>query len=185
MSYTPKIIPDLNTTRIAPALCLDIDGTVRYSTAGDFIKKRSDIALYDGVEEMLWVYRGNGYVILGISNQGGLAFGIKTPEQENDEMAATLALFNRNPFDLIHACWHHTGGTISPLTVRSLCRKPDYGMLVACELEMAGRGVIIDWNRSLMVGDRPEDQQCALNAGVRFQWAAVFFNRAATEDREE
>jgi hypothetical protein len=106
--YTPKTIP--TNARVAPALVLDLDGTVRYSTAGNFIKSKADIALFPGVEEKLWTYRDNGALILGVSNQGGLAFNLKTPEQENEEMGAMLALFERNPFDLIVTCWHHTGG---------------------------------------------------------------------------
>ena len=47
------------------------------------------------------MYRDLGYLIFGVSNQGGVAFGIKSPAQEMREVEATCALFQRNPFHII------------------------------------------------------------------------------------
>jgi D-glycero-D-manno-heptose 1,7-bisphosphate phosphatase len=177
--YLPKAT--VPTMKLAPALCLDLDGTVRYSKNGKFINKPEDIALFDGVEAKLWEYRNNGYVILGISNQGGVAYGIKTPAGEHAELDAMIALFDVCPFHLIKTCWHHPGGKQFPFNHRSLMRKPDYGMLVMCEYELFNAGYVVDWNKSLFVGDRPEDEQCADNASIAFQWAHEFFGRERVE----
>jgi D-glycero-D-manno-heptose 1,7-bisphosphate phosphatase len=167
----------VNTTTLRPALCLDLDGTVRYSKSGEFINEIDDIALYDGVEEVLWRKRDDKYLILGVTNQGGVAYGHKTPTDVERELARTAELFNRNPFHVIEACYHHKKGQIEPYNTRSLLRKPDIGMLVLCEVECFKEGYMIDWAGSLFVGDRPEDQECARNAGIAFRWAWDFFGR--------
>jgi D-glycero-D-manno-heptose 1,7-bisphosphate phosphatase len=164
---------------LKPALCLDLDGTVRYSRAGEFINQPEDIALYPGIEAKLWHYRDQGFLIFGISNQGGVAFGHKTPEGCEAEIAHTAALFKRNPFHIIKVCYNHPLGTHPPYNHRSLLRKPDIGMLALCELDAFEQGgVVVDWTESLMVGDRPEDQECAARAGIAFAWAHEFFGRS-------
>lgn len=173
---------DVRSLKVAPALCLDLDGTIRYSLNGKFINKPEDIALFDGVEAALWGYRDSGFLIFGISNQGGVAFGIKSPQQEMVEIDTTISLFNRNPFHIIKCCWHHEKGKVFPFNYRSLSRKPDIGMLAECEVEAFGDGYVVDWNNSQFVGDRPEDQECANRAGIAFRWAWEFFNRPAPEE---
>jgi D-glycero-D-manno-heptose 1,7-bisphosphate phosphatase len=162
---------------LKPALCLDFDGTIRYSMSGEFIDGPDDIELFADVEEKLWRWRDIGYLLLGISNQGGVAYGFKTPHDIENELDATMALFEKNPFHMVKMCYHHEGGKIEPYNTRSMLRKPDIGMLVLCEYECFENGYMIDWANSLFVGDRPEDQECARNAGIAFQWAWDFFGR--------
>jgi D-glycero-D-manno-heptose 1,7-bisphosphate phosphatase len=166
-------VPD----QLKPALCLDLDGTVRYSKSGKFINKPQDIALFDGVEEKIWEYRKAGYLIFGITNQGSVAYGLKTPADYEAEIETMLGLFKLNPFHIIKCCFHHENGKTEPYNHRSLLRKPGTGMLVLCEIDAWEAGFIVDWDNSLFVGDRLEDKQCALNADVEFQWAHKFFNR--------
>lgn len=163
---------------VKPALCLDLDKTIRYSLNGTpFIKNVDDIALYPDVESALHEWKNEGYLIFGITNQGGVAFGYKTVEQDKAEINQTVNLFEVNPFDTIFSSYHHPRGDIAPYNIRSLIRKPDIGMLVLCELHAASNNYVIDWNNSLFVGDRNEDKECAKNAGIRFIWAKDFFGR--------
>jgi D-glycero-D-manno-heptose 1,7-bisphosphate phosphatase len=165
--------------KVNPALCLDLDGTVRYSLNGEFINKPDDIALFDDVEEKIWEYRDAGYLIFGVTNQGGVAYGHKLPADVDAEIERTCSLFKRNPFHIIKSCLHHPKGNFEPFNHRSLLRKPDIGMLVVCEIEAWEAGYIVDWDHSIFVGDRPEDEQCAKNAGIAFRWADTFFFRGA------
>lgn len=170
----------MNQFSLTPALCLDLDGTVRYSKNGNrFIEGPSDVAIYSDVESKLWQFRDNGWLIFGISNQGGVAFGHKTWDDAQEEVKTMCFLFAQNPFHSVQQCFHHEGGTVEPYCHRSLFRKPHTGMLAWCEYEAFGSGFIVDWDNSLFVGDRPEDQECAANAGISFQWANVFFEREA------
>ena len=167
---------------VKPALCLDFDGTIRYSITGKFIDKPDDIRLFEGVEEKIWEYKEQGYLICGITNQGGVAFGFKTVEDHNKEVEKTLSLFKKDPFDLIQVSFNHPKGKTFPFKYRSLLRKPDSGMLVLCEVQAKEKGIVIDWDKSIFVGDREEDQQCAESAGVKFISANEFFSREINEE---
>ena len=162
---------------LRPALCLDLDGTVRRSKKGRFINMPEDILLYEGVEEIIWGYREQGYLVCGITNQGGVAFNFKTEEDVLAELQATRALFEKDPFDTIKYSPKHPGGLGEPYNHRSLLRKPYYGMLVECELKFWEEKIIIDWDESIFVGDREEDKLCAEAAGLKFVWAEEFFKR--------
>ena len=162
---------------VKPALCLDLDGTIRYSRSGDFINKIEDIALYDGVEEVIWGYRERGYLIFGITNQGGVAYKFKSIQVVEDEIAATRMLFESDPFDAVQFSVLHPDGNNSPFNRKTFMRKPEIGMLALCEAQMFQKGVIIDWENSIFVGDRPEDEECAQRAGIEFIWVKKFFHR--------
>jgi D-glycero-D-manno-heptose 1,7-bisphosphate phosphatase len=172
--------------KLAPALCLDLDGTVRHSKSGEFINGPEDVALFDGVEEKIWQYRDRGWLIFGITNQGGVAYGFKTPLDNDAELDAMIALFLRgSPFHIIKSCYHHGDGEVEPYCHRSLLRKPNIGMLAICEVDARDGGYIVDWDRSLFVGDRPEDEKCAQLAGIDFEWANVFFGREVSHPGTE
>lgn len=157
--------------KLMPALCLDFDGTIRKTISGEpFIKNSKDIQLiHPNIERIIWMYRQYGYIILGISNQGGVAHGFKLPMEIENEMEATFKLFKSNPFHIVKFCYHDAKGKVEPYNHRSLLRKPDIGMLAIMEMEAYNKGMIIDWDNSLFVGDRSEDEQCAKNAGVKFR----------------
>jgi len=170
-------------TDLRPALCLDLDGTVRRSKSGaQFIKGFDDVELFPDVEERVWSYRDRGYIILGISNQGGVAHGFKSELAEAAEIDETVRAFKRNPFHIIKSAYHDAKGKVEPYNHRSLLRKPGYGMLAVCEVEAWQQGIVIDWDASLFVGDRAEDLQCAEAAGIQFAWAWDFFKRPALSD---
>lgn len=171
---TDSPMADIRSLKRVPVLLVDLDGTIRYSSNGTFINHPDEVKLYDGVEEKLWGFRDAGYLIAAVSNQGGVAFGYKTPEGNRSELARMVELFDRNPFHFIKTCYHHPDGTVWPYNVRSLLRKPDIGMLALIEVSAFEDGYVIDWDRSLFVGDRDEDYQCAKRAGVPFQWAWEF-----------
>jgi D-glycero-D-manno-heptose 1,7-bisphosphate phosphatase len=162
---------------VHPALVLDLDGTVRYSKSGKFINGPKDIALYPDVEERIWQFRNMGYLIFGVTNQGGVAYGFKTLQDAHDEIEAMINLFEKNPFHIIEGCPLHESGKEESYKYRSLLRKPNIGMLAVCESDAFDAGYVVDWNNSLMVGDRGEDRDCAQAAGIKFQWDYEFFNR--------
>lgn len=160
-----------------PALCLDFDGTIRYSKNGKFINHPDDVVLYDDVEQKIWDFRNKGYMIFGITNQGGVAFGYKSPEGNEQEIQRTLDHFEKDPFHLVQSSYGHPEGTLPPFSHNSLLRKPYYGMLVLCEFEARKMGIVVDWEKSIFVGDRPEDEACAGAAGLEFIEADIFFGR--------
>ncbi len=163
---------------VKKALVLDLDRTIRYSKSGTpFIKGPKDVAIYSDVEPILRRYRDEGWLIFGLTNQGGVAFGHKTVEDDKAEIRRTTNLFTINPFTQIFSAYHHPGGDVHPYNYRSLLRKPSIGMLALCELSAGFNKCVIDWDNSIFVGDRKEDQECAANAGIEFRWAKEFFGR--------
>lgn len=167
--------------KIVPALCLDFDGTIRRSKSGaTFIKNFEDIELMPNIEKIIWKYKQMGWLILGISNQAGVAHGFKLPMEIELEMDTTLKLFKVNPFHIVKFCYHDGKGKIEPYNHRSLLRKPDIGMLAIMEMEAWDKGYVIDWDNSLFVGDRTEDEQCAKNAGIKFRHIDSFLNEPHT-----
>lgn len=164
--------------KITPAACFDLDGTIRYSANGIYIETPEDIRLYPEVDQKLWELRKAGYLLFGISNQGGVAYGKKSEQDVANELIRTFELFpNGNPFHIVKTCYHMEGGTHEPYNIRSLMRKPYYGMLVLCEQEAIMKGWALDWNNSFFVGDRDEDRQCAEAAGIKFYEANEYFGR--------
>jgi D-glycero-D-manno-heptose 1,7-bisphosphate phosphatase len=178
-----EVVTNLDLSKnVAPALCLDFDGTIRRSASGKtFIENSRDIELMPGIEKLIWRYRNMGWIILGISNQAGVAHGFKLPMEVENEMDVTLKLFDNNPFHIVKFCYHDGKGEIAPYNKRSLCRKPDIGMLAIMEREAYDKGnIVVDWDNSLFVGDRPEDEECAKRAGIPFRHIDSFLNEPHT-----
>lgn len=165
------------TYEIKPALCLDFDGTIRHTYHGDFLEDSEEIKLFPGVDEAIWAYRDRGFLIIGISNQGGVAFGYKSAKSVEKEFKATQEKFAKNPFHTVKYSLSHRRGNVEPYRHRSLLRKPDIGMLALCEVEFFERGIIIDWDQSIFVGDREDDRRCAEKAKIKFVHADEFFGR--------
>lgn len=160
---------------LRPALCLDLDGTVRRSKSGStFIKNFNDIELIPGIEKVIWFYRNKEFLIFGVSNQAGVAHGYKLPMEVENELSATFNLFQRNPFHAVKQCYFDAAGHIAPYNTRSLFRKPAYGMLAQLEAESYISGYAVNWDESIFVGDRPEDRKCADAAGINFMSAEDF-----------
>jgi D-glycero-D-manno-heptose 1,7-bisphosphate phosphatase len=169
-------------------LCLDLDGTVRRSKSGKtFIEGPDDVEIIPGMKELIWNYRDQDYMVYGITNQGGVAMGFKTYNEMAEEIYKTENLLRKEPFEhcfhSIMACCMHADGQVPEYSYRSLCRKPYIGMLVQIEDRILEVGDLPDWDNSLFVGDRPEDEQCAKSAGIPFMWAHDFLKQASLTER--
>jgi D-glycero-D-manno-heptose 1,7-bisphosphate phosphatase len=148
-----------------PALFLDLDDTVRRTTAKGrpFPKHPSEQELLEGRYDKIWDYKNRGYKILGVSNQGGVGMGVVTKK----EVEACLHDLNQKldgAFDnIVYAPAHPEKD--DPF------RKPNPGMIHALKEKHS-----VDLKRSIMVGDRDSDRLAAERAGVKFVWAKDFFH---------
>lgn len=166
-------------------LCLDLDGTVRRSKSGKtFIEGPDDVEIIPGMKELIWHYHRLGYIIIYVSNQAGVAHGFKTRDQVVDEIDMTMDLLSDEEDDMEfppcfswYICPYDNDGKVEEYKFRSLARKPQYGMLVQAEVDLVESDLWPDWDNSLFVGDRPEDQQCAQSAGIPFMWAEDFLKQ--------
>lgn len=165
---------------LCPALILDLDGTVRRSKSGKtFISDVKDIDIIWNTIHASQIYKNRGYLILGATNQGGVAHGFKDEAQVLLEIEETKDLINlelsESFFDEVFFAPSDEKGKVFPYNYRSLLRKPDYGMLVEMEVfYFQKRNIIIDWSNSMFVGDRTEDELCAANANISFFYVNKF-----------
>jgi D-glycero-D-manno-heptose 1,7-bisphosphate phosphatase len=161
------------TDKPTPVLYLDIDGTVREGKddpLGKFVNDPEDVRVFPQAVEMMRRWKQGGGRIIGVSNQGGIALGIVAHERVAAAMLETQQQAD-GLFDRIAYCVHHRDAA-HPEMARCWCRKPSPGLLIEASLELAAKhGEYYPPYMGLMVGDRPEDQECARHAGLDFMWA--------------
>jgi D-glycero-D-manno-heptose 1,7-bisphosphate phosphatase len=166
-----------------PVLYLDLDGTVRQGkddALGRFVNGPEDVVVFPEAVEMMRRWKAGGGRIIGVSNQGGVALGIVAFEAVE---AAILETYNQTLglFDRIRWCVHHPDAD-NPEMARCWCRKPAPGLLIEGAISLAEEhGEYYPPYMGLMVGDRPEDEECAKRAGLDFQWAADWRAQASKE----
>lgn len=161
-------------------LLLDLDGTIREPKSGaKFINDPLDQKPIDKAFDMCSYYQEKGWLLIGVSNQGGVAAGHKSLESAIAESQETLRLFPQLLF--IYFCPDYEGlkcykvsreDTV-PIFQQSSefgsFRKPGAGML-----NLNIRYYLP--TKAMMVGDRPEDEQAARNARILFTWAEDWRN---------
>ena len=171
-------------------LILDLDGTVRIKKGGmvgefesGFINSPTDQEIIPGAMSAIKKYHSEGWVIVGCSNQGGVASGHKTLDSCFVEQIYTLKLIPQ--VETIYFCPDYEGqqlgivlsgqthifhGTREGAWFENLpsFRKPEPGM-VKFIIEVQKEND--DITEILMIGDRDTDEQCAIAANIPFQWA--------------
>jgi D-glycero-D-manno-heptose 1,7-bisphosphate phosphatase len=167
-----------------PVLYLDLDGTVRQGkddALGRFVNGPEDVVVFPEAVEMMRRWKAGGGRVVAVSNQGGIALGIVKPQQVELAMWETLRQ-TEGLFDKMTWCSHHPGAE-HPEMARCWCRKPTPGLLIEAANALARQhGEYYPPYMGLMVGDRPEDEECARLAGVDFQWAGDWRARAHLEE---
>ncbi|MCI8661478.1 MAG: HAD family hydrolase [Lachnospiraceae bacterium] len=141
---------------------LDRDGTLNEEV--HYLHKKEDLKLLDGVAKALCRLRKNGYKLVVITNQAGVARGYY---QESDvaglhEYMNDLLKPLGAEIDRFFYCPHHPDHGIGEYKKICHCRKPDIGMF-----EQAERYFDVDKARSWMIGDKLIDVEAGKNYGVR------------------
>lgn len=140
------------------AVFLDRDGVLN-KELGDYVCKFEDFHVLEHNFEALKELQGRGYLLIVITNQGGLAKGWYSQEtlsQMHDHLKKT---YSKQGITITEAyfCHHH------PLyNGECLCRKP--GSLM---LEKAMARFNIDASKSYFIGDRERDVIAGEAAGVK------------------
>jgi D-glycero-D-manno-heptose 1,7-bisphosphate phosphatase len=163
-----------------PVLYLDLDGTVREGkddALGRFVNGPDDVRVFPEALVMMRAWKAGGGRIIGVSNQGGIALGIV---KADDVFAAMMETHRQceGMFDKLAWCMHHPNAE-HPEFARCWCRKPAPGLLIESALALAAtHEEMYPPYMALMVGDREEDRLCAERAGIDFEVAADWRNRA-------
>lgn len=167
------------------AIFLDIDGTLTTTVSGKTFKQHSqDVLVLPGVQKALEYYQSQApnWTMIGISNQGGVGAGYKSIKDAIAEMSFTLELLPQ--LKAIYFCPDFEGVTCWKVTSSQSLeikqfnnefgsfRKPGTGMI-----DLAIGDYQIEKGDSWYVGDRPEDEQCAITAGLHYMEAGMWRNR--------
>jgi D-glycero-D-manno-heptose 1,7-bisphosphate phosphatase len=167
------VIPENGLKRV-PVLYLDIDGTVREGKdddLGKFVNGPEDVRVFPQAVTMMRQWKNGGGRVVGCSNQGGIALGITTFEAVKAAMDETYRQAEYL-FDKMMFCIHHPDAK-NPELAKCWCRKPKAGLVIEAASSMRHQFAGEEYPpfMSLFVGDRAEDEACALAAGIDFEHA--------------
>ena len=155
----------------------DKDGTLTETVSGEkFVQHPKDQDLRPGIGERLERLRDGGVKVAIATNQGGVAAGYKSLDEAAEELRYCIGLIPAGLYLVAFMatdlegleCWEWKGTALADVSSEGHSfRKPAPGML---KLAMKRHG-IMDPSKCLMIGDRPEDEQAAIAAGMDFEWA--------------
>ena len=148
------------------ALFLDRDGTINVNKG--YVYKPEDFIFIDGIIDAISRYNQEGYLVIVISNQAGIARGYYSEEDviALHKYVDALLLKSHARVDKWYYCPHHP-----EFSQDCNCRKPKTGML-----EQAIAEFDIDVKQSLLVGDKPWDMECGEKMGIRSIYVDEFLN---------
>ncbi len=148
------------------ALFIDLDGTVRKSNGKEpYPIELEDIEILQNSIDLLNRYKSEGYKIIAITNQSGVAKKILTANKVKELIEHTNTLLG-GVIDDYHFCPH-----LPPKDV-CYCRKPQ-----------SGAGVLmihkhkLDLSSCIMVGDATSDRTFAERLKMKHEHPNIFFHR--------
>jgi HAD superfamily hydrolase (TIGR01662 family) len=144
------------------AIILDKDGTLTECiSGGKFPCHADDVRVLKGRGEKLKEFEKQGYKLLGVSNQSGVAKGMTT-----NQLALILA--RTNTLLGVDIDWLYCPHKIPPVVC--YCRKPGVGLLVVFVEQYK-----LDVNQCTVVGDMKTDETAAKRCSMNFVLANTFF----------
>ncbi|MBE9467666.1 MAG: HAD family hydrolase [Bacteroidetes bacterium] len=140
------------------AIFLDRDGVINSDKGHYYIYRVEDFKINEGIVESLQKFQENNFLLIIISNQGGISKGIytkKNVEEVHDYLKNNLKKQNVELTE-IYYCPHHSSNE------KCLCRKPDTLML-----EKAIARFNIDISSSFLIGDGERDIEAGKKIGLQ------------------
>ena len=140
------------------AIFLDRDGTLNSNKDHYYIWRKEDFQLNSGVVETLTALKERDYMLIVITNQGGVSKGIYSVEDVESLHLHMRSVLERQGviLDAIYYCPHHSDNETC------LCRKPQPLMI-----QKAMARYDIDPAQSYMIGDSKRDIEAGKAAGLR------------------
>lgn len=138
------------------AILLDRDGIILVER-GDYNHLSEHHVYVEGIEEALSKLQQEGFLLIVITNQSGIAKGVYSEERVIHMHEEIKDHFKQRNIDIIdfYFCPHH------PDITQCLCRKP--GSLM---LERAIAKYDLDKNKTWFIGDKERDMEAGRAAGV-------------------
>ena len=139
------------------AIFLDRDGVIN-EERGEYTWLLEDFRINPGVVDALIKWQADGFLLIVISNQGGIAKGLYA-KSDTDFLHHQLTRYMHLAgvtITEVYYCPHH------PNHGRCICRKPDSQLL-----EKAIARYSIDVSASWFIGDSERDQVAGEKVGVK------------------
>lgn len=152
-------------------LFVDRDGTLNRTFGSRPPNTPQEVALLPGVEETLVRYVAEGWRLVVITNQGGVASGYLTEAQAYAILQQTIELLPV-PVAAAYLCPHMVKASVPRYAVDCPNRKPRPGFILKALDAFQAHA-----QDCLAVGDSITDYHAAQAAHVPFCWADCFFRR--------
>ena len=153
------------------AIFLDRDGVINKEIG--YLSNPDDLEIIKSSIEALKILKQNGYLLIVITNQAGIARGyysVETLNKIHNKMKQLLKKYNII-LDEIFYCPHHPDFT-GPCE----CRKPRPGMILKAKDKYN-----IDLHNSYMIGDTLNDIEAGINAECKTVLVLTGYGRKERE----
>lgn len=159
---------------MSKAIFLDKDGTLIPDIPYNVNPQK--ITLSDNTVAGLINLQSNGYKLIIISNQSGVARGCFTEDKLIDVEQKMRQLFYDNGLKLsgFYYCPHHPQGSVPGYNISCGCRKPEAGMILKAavdhEINLANSWMIGDILNDVEAGNRAGCKTILINNGNETEW---------------
>ncbi|WP_017733575.1 D-glycero-alpha-D-manno-heptose-1,7-bisphosphate 7-phosphatase [Nafulsella turpanensis] len=143
------------------ALFLDRDGIINVEK--NYVHRIEDFEFMDGIFDLLSTAQEQGYLLVVITNQAGIARGYYTEEDFQELNNWMLQAFAEKGITIqkVYFCPFHPVHGKGKYKVDSEFRKPGPGMILQAQKELE-----IDLSHSLLLGDKESDIEAGIKAGI-------------------
>lgn len=144
------------------AVFFDRDGTINVEK--NYLYKIEDFEFISGIPEIIKKYNDEGYKVIVITNQAGIARGYYTEDDMHKlhkHIDKELSKYGAH-IDAYYYCPHHPTHGKGKYKIECNCRKPKIGMI-----EKAIFDFDIDCSKSILYGDKPWDIEAGERMGIK------------------
>lgn len=158
------------------ALLLDRDGVINNNLDG-YTHKLENLEILDGITEICLEAKRRGFLIIIVTNQGGIGLEHFTEDQFWEFMGGIYAHFAKFGIEISKTYFSpfHPRGKLKKYQTSEFknLRKPNAGMILKAQKEFN-----IDLSKSILIGDNFTDIQAGINAGIgRNIWKIADFTQ--------
>jgi D-glycero-D-manno-heptose 1,7-bisphosphate phosphatase len=138
------------------ALFIDRDGVINVDKVHVF--RKEDFEFTEGIFDLCRKYIEQGFLIVVITNQAGIAKGIYTEEDFEKLTGWMTSQFLGKSVKISHVyhCPHHP-----EINGECICRKPNPGMILQAVKEFD-----LDITQCILIGDKESDLEAGRRAGI-------------------
>ena len=163
-----------------PTIFLDRDGTINEEMG--YINHIERFKIFPFVAEGIKTFRENGFKVVVVTNQSGIARGYFTEELLNEVHKNLIEYLRKNgtKLDGIYYCPHHPTEGKGVFRQDCNCRKPKTGMI-----EKAVKEHGVDLNSSYVIGDRFKDMIFARNLNIKSGFVLTGYGKGEYEHESQ